>query len=438
MGEAQFTIPRGMRDIEPLEMARRVWLTDKVRQVLWTYGFQLLEPTPLESLETLEARSGPEIREQIYWFKDKAGRDLGLRFDLTVGMTRMMANRFDIPEPIKVASIGGLWRYEEPQFGRYRYFSQWDAEIYGVAEPVADAEIVAVGSDILDAVGLDDHEIRLSNRKLVEGFLQTLEKRSQSELEQLMRIIDKLGKIGPGQGERELSEAGLSKDSVNRIIGFAAMAGEPDTVLGDIDKKLPKGELIERGFKELSGTVDAVEDLGKLAKCRVDLGVVRGIGYYDGMVFEAYDRDQEELGSIFGGGRFDKLCRAYGKRDMPATGVAGGIERMLLSLERKKLFPDVEQGPKVVVVIVNESVREQAVGLAQKLRSRGLWTDYDLKQRSLPKQLEYANALRARVAVIVGPRELKEGKVRLKDLRSGAEKDVSVSSFVDDVAALLA
>ena len=438
MGEAQFTVPRGMKDIEPEEMARRIWLSDKIRNVLWNYGFQILEPSPLENLETLEAKSGPEIREQVYWFKDKAGRNLGLRFDLTVGMTRMVANRFDLPEPVKIASIGGMWRYDEPQFARYRYFTQWDVEIYGVADPSADAEIIAVGSDILDAVGLREHEIRLSHRKLVEGFLRSLGTQSQPELEQLIRIIDKLGKIGPGKAERELSTVGLSEDKVKRILGFAELGGKPEEVLPSLEKQLPKGEMIEKGFKELSGTIEAVEPLGKLSKCRVDLSIVRGIGYYDGMVFEAYDRAGEDLGSIFGGGRFDKLCRIYGKRDMPATGVAGGLERLMLSLERKRLFPDTSQRPQVFVAMVSDKVRAETVNIVQKLRGSGIRTDYDLKQRSLPKQLEYADTIKVRMAVIVGPREVREGKVRLKDMRTGKEKDVALSSVVDEVAQWLA
>ncbi len=433
MGEAQFTIPRGMRDVGPDEMARRIWLADKVRNVLWSHGFQLVEPSSLENLETLEAKSGPEIRDQVYWFKDKAGRNLGLRFDLTVGMTRMVANRFDLLEPIKLASVAGMWRYDEPQFARYRFFTQWDAEVYGVAEPSADAEIIATGSDILDAVGLKQHEVRISNRKLVEGFLRNLGPMSREELEHLIRVIDKLDKIGPGDAERELSVAGLSPDRVKRVLGFAAMGGEPDKVLGELEARLPKDEMIKKGFEELSGTIDAVETLGKLAKCRVDLGIVRGIGYYDGTVFEAYDQAGEDLGSIFGGGRFDKLCRIYGKRDMPATGVAGGFERLMLSLERKDLFPDVEQTPEVFVVVVNEAVRKEAAGVVSDLRAAGLRTDYDLKRRSLQKQLEYADALRVRVALIVGPRELKEGKVRLRDMKSGEERDVKISEASEEV-----
>ncbi|TMI29226.1 histidine--tRNA ligase [Candidatus Bathyarchaeota archaeon] len=438
MSEAQFTLPRGMKDIDPEEMARRIWLTDKIRQVLWNYGFQMLEPSPVESLETLEAKSGPTIRDEIYWFKDKAERNLGLRFDLTVGMTRMIANRFDLPEPIKISSIGGVWRYDEPQFARYRYFTQWDAEIYGVADPSADAEIIALSSDILESVGLKDHLVKISNRKLIEGFLRGLGIQSQNELDHMIRIIDKMGKIGSEQAEREFTRAGLSKDKVKRILGFADMGGDPDKVLEELESKLPKGDMIHQGFKELSRTIDRVESLGKKNRIKIDLGIVRGISYYDGTVFEAYDSEGEDVGAVLGGGRFDKLCKIYGKRDMPATGVAGGYERLMLSLERKDLFPDIQQNPQVFVATVNETVWNEAVKIAQQLRNQGIRADYDLKQRPLSKQLEYADALKVRISLVLGPREIKEVSVRLKDMKTGQEKTVRLSSVVDEIEKALA
>src|SRR5256884_933602 len=422
-----------MKDIEPDEMARRIWLADKIRQVLWSYSFQLLEPSPVENLETLEAKSGPGVREEIYWFKDKAGRNLGLRFDLTVGMTRMVANRFDLPEPIKIGSIGGVWRYDEPQFARYRYHTQWDAEIYGVAEPSADAEIIAIGSDILDSVGLTDHEVRISNRKLVEGFLQSIDVRSQEQLERMLRIVDGMGKKGPEASEAELGRAGLSKEKVKRVIGFADISGKPNEVLPSLENKLPKNEMISLGLRELTGTIENVDSLGKTSKVQIDLGIVRGISYYDGTVFEAYDQAGEDVGAVFGGGRFDKLSRIYGKRDMPATGVAGGFERLMLSLERKDLFPDIQQHPQVFVVTVNETVWNEAVKTVQQLRSQGIRTDYDLKQRPLSKQFEYADSLRVRVSLVLGPREIKEGSVRLKDMKTGQEKSVKLLSVFDEI-----
>ncbi|HZD12533.1 MAG TPA: histidine--tRNA ligase [Candidatus Binatus sp.] len=434
----EFTVPRGMRDIESEEMTRRVWIVEKIQTVLWKYGFRLVEPSPIENLETLEAKSGPEIRDQIFWFKDKADRELGLRFDLTVGLTRMIANRFDLPEPIKLASIGGMWRYDEPQYGRYRYFSQWDAEIYGVPDSPADAEIIAVGTDILESVGLKDYEVRLSNRKLIEGFLRSLGLLPGQELERVIRVIDKLDKVGSEEAERELLRAGLSKDRVKRIIGFTELGGEPDKVLGDLEKRLPRNEMVQQGFKELAGTIESLGALGKRDKCRVDLGIVRGIAYYDGTVFEAFDKGAGEIGSIFGGGRFDKLSRLYGKRDMAATGVAGGLERLMLSLEKKNLYPaELEKPVQIFVATVNPKVRDEAVKLAQELRKNSFRVDYDLKQRPLPKQLEYANSLDVRVALILGPRELEKRTVRIKDMKTGQETDVEASKIVDSIASMI-
>src|SRR6059058_3503726 len=427
-----------MKDIEPEEMTKRIWLADKIRQVLWSYGFQLLEPSPVENLETLEAKSGPGVREEIYWFEDKAGRNLGLRFDLTVGMTRMVANRFDLPEPIKIGSIGGVWRYDEPQFARYRYHTQWDAEIYGVAEQSADAEIIAVGSEILDSVGLTDHEVRVSNRKLVEGFLQSIDVRSQEQLERMLRIVDGMGKKGPEASEAELGRAGLSKEKVKRVIGFADISGKPNEVLPSLENKLPKNEMISLGLRELTGTIETVDSLGKTSKVQIDLGIVRGISYYDGTVFEAYDQAGEDVGAVFGGGRFDKLCRTYGKRDMPATGVAGGFERLMISLEKKALFPDLEQNPQVYVAIAGEDVRDETIKVMRALRDSGLRADRDLKERPLKKQMDYAASAKVRIIVIVGPRELKEGNVRLRDMKTGEERNVPKNRVVEEMAKILA
>src|SRR3989442_2451791 len=422
-----------MKDIDPEEMSRRIWLSDKIRQVLWNYGFQMLEPSPVENLETLEDKSGPTIRDKIYWLKDKAEQTLGLRFALTLGMTRMVGTRFGLPEPIKISCIGGVWRYDDPQFARYRYFTQWDEEIYGVADPSADAEIIALSSDILESVGLKEHLVKISNRKLVEGFLRGLGILSQNDLDHLIRIIDNVGKIGSEQAEPDFTQAGLSKDKVKRILGFADISGDPDQVLGELENKLPKGDMIHQGFKELSGAIDRVETLGKKPKIKVDLAIVRGISYYDGTVFEAYDQDGEDVGAILGGGRFDKLCKIYGKRDMPATGVAGGYERLMLSLERKDRFPDIQQRPQVFVVTVNESGWDEAVKIVQQLRSQGIRTDYDLKQRPLSKQLEYADSLKIGICLVLGPREIKEGSVRLKDMKTGEEKSVKLSSILEAI-----
>ena len=422
--------------MDSIEMNRRVWLYDKIRDVVRRYGFQMVEPATIENLATLEAKSGPAIRNQVYWFKDKSGRSLGLRFDLTVGLARMVANRTDLPEPIKFAAIGGNWRYEEPQFGRYRYFTQWDVEIFGSESPLADAEVICVGADILDSVGLKDSAIRVSNRKLAESYLRQLGIRSDKALDQCLRTIDKLRKMTRPQLEKEFQAAKVKKSAIEDIFSFISLEGSPENVLAKLDSFTFKDERAENGLEELKTLADALASFGRLASCVYDLSIVRGIGYYDGIVFEAFDKGGEDVGSIFGGGRYDRLCRIYGKRDIPATGVAGGIERLMISLERSNLFPKGQLGAKVFIATVQEGLKQEAAKLAQKLRDNGVATEVDLKTRPFGKQLEYANATRIPYLIVLGPQELQSQMVKVKDMATRNEVEVPLTGLVEKLQSL--
>lgn len=431
-----FTLPRGIRDTDSVEMNRRLWLYGKIRDVVRRYGFQMVEPATIENLNTLEAKSGPAIRKEIYWFKDKGGRSLGLRFDLTVGIARMIANRSDLPEPIKFATIGGNWRYDEPQYGRYRYFTQWDVEIFGSESPLADAEVICVGADILSSVGLKDCIIRISNRKLTEAYLKQLGIRSGKRLDQCLRIIDKLRKANREQLEKEFQAAKIGKEAVKGIFSFISLNGPPASVLGKLDSFTFSEENAKKGLEELKILADALASLGRLGICVYDLSIVRGIGYYDGIVFEAFDKGGEDVGSIFGGGRYDRLCRIYGKRDIPATGVAGGIERLMISLERDNLFPKSPMGAKVFIATVQEGLKQEATKLAQKLRDNGIATEVDLKTRPLGKQLEYANAAKIPFLIVLGPQELQTQTVKVKEMATRNEMPVPLDALVEKLQSL--
>lgn len=437
MTSQAFTLPRGMKDIDPEEMNRRLWLYEKIREVVRKYGFQIMEPTTIENLKTLEAKSGPAIRNEIYWFKDKAGRSLGLRFDLTVGLARIVANRSDLPEPIKFATIGGNWRYDEPQFGRYRYFTQWDIEIFGSSSPLADAEVISVGADILSNVGLTDFVIRISNRKLSEAYLAQLGIRVGKKLEQTLRIIDKIRKESRQQLQKEFRALGINKKTMEQIFSFISLNGSPATVLDGLARFNFESENAKNGLEELKILADSLSAFGRLENCLYDLSIVRGIGYYDGIVFEAFDKGGEDVGSIFGGGRYDKLCRIYGKRDLPATGVAGGIERLMISLERAGLFPKTRQGAKVFIATVQETLKGEAIQLAQKLRDNGIAADIDLKSRSLGKQLEYANSAQIPYLIVLGPQELQSRVLKIKDMASREEIEASFDVLVQKLQSLV-
>jgi len=418
-----------MKDTEPEEMARRLWLYEKIREVVLRYGFRMVEPTTLENLKTLEAKSGPSIRDEIYWFKDKGGRSLGLRFDLTVGLARMVASRFDLPEPIKFATIGGNWRYDEPQFARYRYFTQWDIEIFGSANPLADAEVICVGTDILANVGLKEFVVRISNRKLAESYLKQLGISSGEKLEQCLRIIDKVRKESHARLTKEFNAIKVSDSVVDRVFSYISLVGPPSAVLEQLATLSLTEDGAKQGVRDLETLADGLAALGRLDSCLYDMSIVRGIGYYDGIVFECFDKESEDLGSIFGGGRYDKLCRIYGKRDIPATGVAGGIERLMISLERAKLFPESRLGAKVFIASAQEKSRLEVMRLTQTLRDNGISAEFDLKGRPLSKQVEYASSARIPYLIVVGPQEIESKIVKLKEMATRTETSVSIDEI---------
>ena len=425
-----------MRDTEPEEMTRRLWLYERIREVVSRYGFRMVEPTTIEHLNTLEAKSGTGIRDEIYWFKDKAGRSLGLRFDLTVGLSRMISSRFDLPEPIKFATIGGNWRYDEPQFARYRYFTQWDIEIFGSESPLADAEVICVGADILVNAGLKDYLVRISNRKLTESYLKQLGISSGEKLEQCLRIIDKTRKESREQLNKDFAAIEIEENTVEKIFSYISINGPPRTVLDQLASFNFTEPEAKKGLEELETLSAALAAYGRLDRCIYDMSIVRGIGYYDGIVFECFDKESEDVGSIFGGGRYDKLCRIYGKRDIPATGVAGGIERLMISLERANLYPKIPLGAKVFVATVKEESRLEAVRVVETLRANGIAAEFDLMGRSLSKQLEFANAAKIPYLIVLGPQEIQSKVVNVKNMATGTETAVPITALVQKLREL--
>jgi histidyl-tRNA synthetase len=436
LSSKSFTLPRGMKDVEPEEMSRRLWLYDKIREAVRKYGFQMVEPTTLENLKTLEAKSGPAIRKEIYWFRDKSKRSLGLRFDLTVGLARMVASRYDLPEPVKFATIGGNWRYDEPQFGRYRYFTQWDVEIFGSETPVADAEVISVGADILDNVGLKDFVVRISNRRLTESYLRQLAVRSGTQMEQCLRTIDKVRKVSNAELRKEFKAIRIKDKVIDELLAFISLNGPPSTVLDRLSTFDLREENARKGVEELSVLADTLTSFGRSESCLFDLSIVRGIGYYDGIVFEAFDKAGEDVGSIFGGGRYDKLCKIYGKRDIPATGVAGGIERLMISLERANLFPRIRLQAKVFIATVQQAMGAEALKLAESLREEGISVETDLKARNLSKQLEYANSALIPYVIVLGPQEIKSQVLKIKKMATRSEIEVSFADLASTLRSL--
>lgn len=419
-----FSLPRGVNDIEPDRFERHTRVRDAFEEVSRLYNFQVMEPASLEHLTTLRVKSGEEIDNEIYSFKDKGGRDVGLRFDLTVGITRYVCSRKDLRLPAKFSAFGSIWRYDEPQYGRYRWAHQWDLEIYGPPSVDADAEVLDAGSAILRKAGLADFTVKIGDRRVVEEFIRERLKITDDErLVELMRALDKVGKKTAGDLRDEYTKKGFKAQQLDELLEFGKTRGTPDEVLSK------SSELHLRSLDELRTLSDILDSRG-ITNIEYNLSVVRGIDYYTGIVFEALDNKNPRLGSLFGGGRFDALPKLLGRQDLSATGAAGGIERISMSLEGEKAHP----GLLAVVASTGPEVASYAQKVLGEVRRAGIPCEAPLSSKGLSKQLEDAVRMGASWVLIVGEKEVRAKKVTLRDMANRKEELLPISEALRRMA----
>jgi histidyl-tRNA synthetase len=389
-------------------------------EVARIHNFKIMEPASIERLETLRAKSGEEVDKEIYNFKDKAGREIGLRFDLTVGITRFICTQKGVRLPAKLASVGGVWRYDEPQYGRYRWSHQWDLEIFGPPSVEADAEIISAGAAILKRLGLTNTTIKVGDRRVVEEFIRTKVGISdEGKVLELMRALDKVEKKSLQELKREYAAKGFSDREFTKIADFGELRGPPDEVLSKASK------LDLKSTEDLEALTDILRSQG-VDNLEYNMSVVRGIDYYTGIVFEAMDKGNLRLGSLFGGGRYDSLPKLFGRPDLSATGAAGGIERMALSLSGRPRPPPL----LVYVASVGEKARPGALRILRELRTEGIPSEASLSEKGLTKQLEDASRGGATWVVIVGEREIASGTVTLRDMSTREERQLPLGDAV--------
>lgn len=422
-----FAPPRGMRDITPEEMRKRIFVNRKIESVLSLFGYELVEPTHVERIETIFAKAGPEIEKEIYAFDDKGGRRLGLRFDLTVGMARMVATNPDWPKPLRIAAISNIWRYDQPQYGRYRSVEQWDVELFGSTDPASDAEMVELTAAVMDSLKFDDYSILVNDRQLVDTFLEDLG--FEGDHAEVLRIMDKRDKITKDQMTRMLADIGLDDPQIDSIFEFSSRKGG----IFEVADYLKDQSSFNRcpGVERMEGIGAVLEETIGLDKVEFDLSLVRGLDYYTGFVFECFDPDDVSLGSVLGGGRFDELVGIYG-RPCPAVGCAGGIARLIMALENKGLLPnEISPGAEVLVAPVTEGEMPMAMKVARRLRTSGVSAVVDVMGRSLGNSLDFANRKGHPFVVIVGSRDLSQGKVTVRNMESGDETLIEVEKVAE-------
>jgi histidyl-tRNA synthetase len=432
------SLPRGIRDIEPEEYELHQRIRTAFEEIAATYNFRSMEPAPLETLSILRAKSGSQIDEGIYHFRDKANREIGLRFDLTVGMTRYVVAKKGMKPPVKLASFGGVWRYDEPQHARYRWFYQWDIEIFGDQTVDSDAEVMDLSYNLFRKLGLSKVKLHVGDRRVVEAYIKdVLKVESEQKRLEMMRALDKVDKKTEDELIEEYESKGVAPAEMMQLLEFGRTQGDPEGVL----KRLSE----ERGLESLG-----LQDLRDTLKMRgitnvvYDLSIVRGIDYYTGIVFEVKDGERPDLGSLCGGGRYDALPRILGRPDLAATGAAGGVERIALSLSEPKKSQkqnggstgeDQEGGRSVYVAYTEPTLAGEAARILAQVRETGVRSDIGLRSKGLRKQLEDAGSMDFRWVVIVGRREMDADQVLLKDLRDGNEKTLSRGSLLGELAA---
>ena len=419
-------LPRGMRDLESDELLGINYIKEKFFETTRLFNFKSIEPSPVEMLATLEAKAGPTISNDIYSFTDKGGRNIALRFDLTIGLTRFIASRRDLKMPVKIAAFAGVWRYDEPQAARYRYFHQWDIEIYGSFSVESDAEVIEFVSTFLKNLGLKVI-IEINDLQLIEQYVQrVLGVYDQKIIREMLRALDKVPKKGIEEVFKEYSSR-IDSTLLRSLLDLSRIKGRLEEVRSNLETK----GLVS--WQKLEELMDSLKSR-KVNDTRINLGVVRGLDYYSGIVFEALD-PLMDVGALVGGGRYDILTDAFGRKDVGASGAAGGVERIMLAMQKRGLLEPLKT-PIVYVAHTSLSVRKHVLEIVSDLRKSGIYTDYDIQGRSIRRQLEDAYAKNSLLIVLVVQGEIENGLVTLKDMKDRTETKLDVNHLQEAVCSV--
>lgn len=415
----------------PNKMMEIEYAIKTIKKVFESYGYDPLETPAFESWELLKAKCGEEVERQIYKFKDKGGRELGLRFDFTVPLARIIASNPALPKPFRRYQVSRVWRYERPEAERrFREFWQADIDIVGSHKPECDAEALAVASDCLEALGFKHFFIRLNNRKVLEGLAEAIGIPDFKHLA-TFRIIDKLDKIGLEKVKKELRKelrgAKEPEEKIERLLKFVEIKGNKRVIESEEVRKILENTIGEQGLNELKQIVDKAENFGISKRVTIDFSLARGLDYYTGPVFEITVEEYKDVGSVAGGGRYDKLIELYGGQPTPATGISLGIDRIVKLMERENLFRLPKTNTKVFVAPVSDEMSAMAIEITKTLRKREIPSEVELMGRKLSEQLKYVDKKEIPYAVIVGREEAKNGFVVVRDMEKKEQRKVKIS-----------
>ena len=425
----EFTRPRGTRDFLFTEMRERKEAESTLRNVFENYGFQEIKTPLFEELKLFTTKSGEEIVDQLYNFKDKSDRELALRPELTAPVARLYLNELQktTAKPIKLYYYGSCFRYERPQKGRFRQFWQFGCELIGAKSPEGEAEVISMCNESLESLGITPADININHLGIIRGLFAhfNIDTKTQREI---MVIIDK--------GDKELLRESLVGDNPvidneelnNVLLNLIDMVGGKE-ILPDIEELVKPYDEPQESLAELEELVKTLDSFG-VNNYTLNLGVARGLDYYTGIVFEVYIPELGAQKQVCGGGTYS-LIKVFGGEEIESTGFAFGFDRLMNAIEELNGEKELKPYLDVFVAPINDETRQKSFEITQTLRKNGIATDVDLNRKKFKKLMNHANNINVGKVVIVGKKDLDEGKVTVKDMNSGEQELVSLDSLVD-------
>ena len=414
---AKPSIPKGTRDFSPVEMAKRNYIFDTIREVYALYGFRQIETPAMETLSTLMGKYGEE----------------GLRYDLTVPFARyVVQHRDEIQLPFKRYQIQPVWRADRPQKGRYREFYQCDADVVGSDSLLNEVELMQIVDTVFTKFGIRV-AIKINNRKILTGIAEVI-----GEAEKIVDItvaIDKLDKIGLDNVNEELRRDGISDEAIEKLQPIIALTGTNDEKLATIAQVLAQSEVGMKGVEETRFILDTLKTCGLHNQIDLDLTLARGLNYYTGAIFEVKALDYA-IGSITGGGRYDNLTGIFGLPDISGVGISFGADRIYDVLGGLDLYPkEAEQGTQLLFINFGATETAYCLPVLRRCREAGIRTEIYPDSVKMKKQMAYANAKQVSFVVLAGEEEIAQGKLTLKNMATGEQTLVTPEELVEAVKA---
>lgn len=425
------TLP-GFMELLPKEQIQFNQMKEKIQKSYEKFGFLPLDTPIIEMANVLLAKAGGETEKQIYRFQ-KGDNDLALRFDLTVPLAKYITEYYnELSFPFRRYQIGKVYRGERPQKGRFREFYQCDIDIIGDGELsiINDAEIPSIIYNTIRELGFEDFTICINNRKILNGLFQEL---NQEELSvDIMRIIDKLEKIGEENVKASLTELGVKEDAIEKIMKFIRIDGTTDEKLQELEKLGFTSELFKQGLQELKQVVTYVRAFGVPdSNFKVDLTIARGLDYYTGTVYETFLNKYREIGSVCSGGRYDNLAEFYTDRKLPGVGVSIGLTRLFYKLnELNAIEANKKSMAELLVLPMTENI-EKVIEIGSTIREAGISTEIYLEDKKIKAKFKYADRLQIPYVAVIGDDEIANGKIALKDMQTGVQENLTIQEVIE-------